>query len=162
VEGIEAAKKRIGNAADSGIKGPTLGAMQERVGTNKNIDKEKMAIEEFEKRRDFALSEWNKKDYGRTFGNLEKGISNKVVNPVTREEMDIIGINIAQRKRLDPEKQKLLDWVNKDTQAVLSMINLLPDGHRDKERLKHLVTHDQSMEAVTILEELVQWKHVEI
>ena len=162
VEGIEAAKKRIGNAADSGIKGPTLGAMQERVGTNKNIDKEKVAIEEFEKRRNFALSEWNKKDYGRTFGNLEKGISNKVVNPVTREEMDVIGINIAQRKRLNPEMQKLLDWVNKDTRAVLIMINGLPDGHRDKERLKHLVTHDQSMEAVTILEELVQWKHVEI
>ncbi len=162
VEGIEAAKKRIGNAADPGIKGYTWGAMQERLATNSNISEEKRAIEEFEKRRDFALSEWNKKDYGRTFGNLEKGISNKVVNPVTREEMDIIGINIAQRKRLDPEKQKLLDWVNKDTQAVLSMINLLPDGHRDKERLKHLVTHDQSMEAVTILEDLAEWKNVEI
>ena len=162
VEGIEAAKKRIGNAADPHIQGYTLGAMQERLATNKNIDKEKVTIEEFEKRRDFALSEWNKRDYSRNFGNLEKGISNKVVNPVTREEMDIIGINIAQRKRLDPEKQKLLDWVNKDTQAVLSMINLLPDGHRDKERLKHLVTHDQSMEAVTILEDLAELKNVEI
>ncbi len=154
VEGIEAAKKRVRNAADPDIQGYTLGAMQERLATNKNIDKEKVAIEEFEKRRSYALSEWNKKDYGRTFGNLEKGIGNKVVNPVTHEEMDVIGINIAQRKRLDPEKQKFLDWMNSDPRTVLIMINGLPEGHPDKERLKHLVTHDRSMEALTIIERL--------